>query len=697
MRNLLLYIFFSFAAICLKAQQLDSLYTVWEDPAQTDSMRTIAYRDYIRKGFIYSNTDSAIALAQHLLHFGELQAYPTATAHAYNLLGVASWLKSDFSKALEYYQRSFEIFEEAKDKMGLATSLYNIGLIYQNQSEYSRALSYFQQSLKIREEIRDMMGIAINLNSIGNIYADQGIFPKAIDYYQRSLKIKERLGDVREMAGSLTNIGLIYSDQGEYSQALNYQQQSLEIFEEIKDKRGLTISLLNIGLVYQNLGEFHRALEYYQRGLKISEEMGYHQITAQILNNLGSVYENLSEFPKAFDYFHRGLKISEEIENKWVMALALGNIGILYRKQGDNLKALKYCSEGLSLSQEIGALIDEKIACQCLYDTYKAMGKGNKALAFLEKINTINNSLKTKETSNQLQQMEFTKQVLQDSIATAEKERLAQEAHNDEMAKGTQTRNWSIAGGILALLLAVGFYSRWHYVRKSKAKLQTDKDRSENLLLNILPANIAAELKEKGRADAREFDMVSILFTDFKDFTEQSAKLSAADLVNEINICFEAFDAIMEKYGIEKIKTIGDAYMAAGGLPLATDDSVKNTVLAALEMQQFIGQRKKAMDDVGRPAFEMRVGIHTGPVVAGIVGVKKFQYDIWGDTVNTAARIESAGEIGKVNISQTTYELLKHYDSTSHSASPDFVFASRGMIEAKGKGQVEMYFVSRAT
>jgi len=255
------------------------------------------------------------------------------------------------------------------------------------------------------------------------------------------------------------------------------------------------------------------------------------------------------------------------------------------------------------------------------------------------------------------------------------------------LEKKNQIRNMLAGGGLLLLLLAGGIYSRLQYSRRTRAIIEEEKDRSNNLLLNILPADIAEELKIHGKAEARDFDMVSILFTDFKGFTNASAKLSASDLVREINACFEAFDGIMEKYNIEKIKTIGDAYMAAGGLPVPSHDSAKNTILAALEMQSFISKRKAELDALGQPSFEMRSGVHIGPVVAGIVGVKKFQYDIWGDTVNTASRMESSGEVGRVNISQATYEVLKD--------DPDFNFENRGKIEAKGKGEIAMYFVER--
>ena len=229
---------------------------------------------------------------------------------------------------------------------------------------------------------------------------------------------------------------------------------------------------------------------------------------------------------------------------------------------------------------------------------------------------------------------------------------------------------------ILFMCIAISIGLCYHVLQHFK---------SENLLLNILPAEIAYELKSKGKSEARHYESATILFSDFKDFTETSAKLTAEELVEEINHCFKGFDFIIEKFKIEKIKTIGDAYMAAGGLPLPNKNSVRNTVLAAIEMQRFMIRRKVQNKAANRTFFEMRVGVHTGSVVAGIVGVKKFQYDIWGDTVNTAHRVENVCESGKVNISQATYELIK--DDAA------FTFEPRGKLEVKGKGEIEMWFV----
>ena len=625
--------------------KLDSLYAVWQDQSQEDSTRVGAYKDYIWHGFLFSKPDSAFILAEKLYEFANQQNYLSANAQGLYIQGISLHQRGIYSEALVYYKNGSDQFEEIGDQEGIASCLNATGLIYLYKNDYSKALNYFTRSLKIRNEINDRQGVASVLNNIGYIYHNQRDYPNALDYYSQSLEIREDIGDQQGIATSLINIGEVYTAQDDYLKSLDYYSRSLKLFEEIDNQQGVASALNNFGYAYRNQGDYPNALNYYLQSLKIREDMGdQHGITTS-LNNIGNIYKIMGNYPKA----------------------------------------IAYCKNGLELANRIGLLLEQKEGCTCLYDVYKAIGNGNKALEYHELLTVIEDSLNAEGTSKKLLEMEFQKQITVDSLAQVEKDRLVQKTNDDEVRKKNKTINIAIGGVLIFMILAGGFFSRWRYIKKSRDIISKEKDRSENLLLNILPPEIAEELKTKGRSDARDFDKVSILFTDFKSFTEASAKLSAQDLVSEINACFEVFDGIMDKYGIEKIKTIGDAYMAAGGLPVPSDGSTKNTVLAALDMQTFISRRKVEMETLGKHSFEMRAGIHTGPVVAGIVGVKKFQYDIWGDTVNTASRMESNGQIGKVNISKHTYELIKD--------DPQFIFESRGKIKAKGKGEIEMYFV----
>ncbi|MEX0966623.1 MAG: adenylate/guanylate cyclase domain-containing protein [Bacteroidia bacterium] len=625
---------------------LDSLWSVWNDNSQPDTNRLKAIDKIAFQGYLYSQPDSAFHFAQMEYDFAAAKGLKKFMSYAMNIQGISFRLRGDYPRALEYYQKCLVIREEMGDKRGIAGSLNNIGLVYYNQGQFLKALEYYQRSSVIYEELKDKTGVANAFNNIGIIYVNNKDKSKALEYFQKSLETWEEIGDQRGIAGCLTNIGNIYQDQGDFPKALETLQRGLNIYQETGDKKGIADCQINLGNTYKALGDHLQALEYLQKSL-----MNY-----------------------------------EEIGDKNGIVNSLNGIGSLYGIQGDNQKAITECQKAWQLAKEIGSFEIQKDAAKCLYDAYKGLGNGNKALEYHEQMLALNDSLQTEETAMQLERMEFQKQMLADSLKKEEEKLKIQMAHEEVVRKESQKRNIAIVSGFVFLLIAGGLYNRVRYIRKSRADISREKDRSDNLLLNILPAEIAEELKAKGRAEARDFDLVSILFTDFKEFTQASQQLSAKELLQEINTCFEAFDAICDKYGIEKIKTIGDAYMAAGGLPVPTDDSVKNIVRAALEMQNFIAQRKAANKVSGKPAFEMRAGIHTGPVVAGIVGVKKFQYDIWGDTVNTASRMESAGEVGKVNISQSTYELIKD--------DPDFTFEERGKVEAKGKGPVEMWYVS---
>jgi class 3 adenylate cyclase len=239
------------------------------------------------------------------------------------------------------------------------------------------------------------------------------------------------------------------------------------------------------------------------------------------------------------------------------------------------------------------------------------------------------------------------------------------------------------------ILFMIVYYYKSENTRQEKLlekrndSLSAEKQKSDNLLMNILPYETAEELKHTGTAKSRSFSMVTVMFTDFRNFTILAESVHPEKLVGEIHGYFTMFDQVMSKYNIEKIKTIGDSYMCAGGLPEENSSNPVDVVMAALEIQEFMLKRKKEKQAANELFFECRLGIHTGPVIAGIVGTKKFAYDIWGDTVNIASRMESGGEVGKVNISGNTYQLIKD----------QFKCEYRGKVAAKNKGMVDMYFV----
>jgi len=665
---------------------LDSLWGVWNDESAPDTSKAKALQIIAKEGYQYTQPDSCFYFAQMLYDFAREKGLKMYMVDALNIQGVSYYNRGEFSTALEYYQQSLKIGEDISYKRGLAITLNNIGIIHVQQGNYSKSMYYYQRSFKIKEEMSDKKGMAKTLNNIGTIYVYQGDYPNALDYYMRCLNIKEEISDHRGMAGTYNNIALIYTNLGDYTKALENVKRSLKIKEGLNDISGIAGNMNNLGYIYTKLEEFDKAMEYYRESLKIKEELSDKKGIANALNNIGEVYLHQKDYKSANEYFHRSLKIKEEISDRRGMASTMNNIGKTSFELGDIKQAVFWCEKGLQTSKEIKILEIEKNSCQCLYDAYKAMGNNAKALTFHEQITLLNDSLQVKETTKKLQQMEFARQIIADSLLQEEEKLRIQLANEAEVRKKNRSRNIFILSGILLLMLAIGIHRRMVFVRKAKRAIENEKERSDILLLNILPVDIADELKAKGRADARKFENVSILFTDFKQFTEISEKIGAEELVEEINTCFEPFDAICKKYGIEKIKTIGDSYMAAGGLPVPTDDSVKNTVLAGIEMTDFVINRKLEQESKGKLGFEMRVGIHTGPVVAGIVGVSKFQYDIWGDTVNFASRIENVGEAGKVNISHSTYELIKD--------DPAFKFEARGTVTVKGKEDVEMWFVS---
>lgn len=440
----------------------------------------------------------------------------------------------------------------------------------------------------------------------------------------------------------------------------------------------------SISKAYQ--GEMQEAEALFRRLLKESEYFESLEYEAKALVNLGTLKGMTGNLDSAYYFFQRAGEVAVRSDDLDSHVPILINLAQIESMRGSFDEAHFKLDSAQVVAEMTGDLDFVGMVLRAKSEVYENETDFKEALRLLKEYLTAREEVldekRIKAVSEMEEKYEAEKNARQ--IKELEVENLDAELRNEKV---TRSRNRFIFAGVLVVLLSIALASRLNYVRRSRAAIQKEKDVSENLLLNILPEEVAKELKEKGSAEAQLMDPVTVLFTDFKGFTAMSEKLSPQELVKDLNDCFSAFDGIMGKYGIEKIKTIGDAYMAAGGLPTPTATHVQDVINAALEMRDFVEAGKNEKIKQGLPFFEIRIGIHTGPVVAGIVGVKKFQYDIWGDTVNTASRMESSGKEGMVNISEASYTVVK--------GNPAYSFENRGEIEAKGKGKMRMYFVSQ--
>ena len=455
MRTLLLVMYLCLSSVLLNAQpNLDSLYSVWQDESQSDSSRAFAYKHYIWTGFLFSQPDTAFVLASELLRYAADNDFPKAESLGYQIKGISYGLRGDYLRSLDYFTQNLAIEEQIGDQKEIANSLNNIGVTSLQLGDYPEALNYYAQSLAIYKELDDQIGIARSSSNVGVIYADQGNYPRALDHFTQSLAINEELGNQRGIAKALVNIGTVYGDQEDYPKALDYFTQSVPIRKQLGDQIGLTTSLSNIGSIYSDQGNYLKALDYHAQSLEISKEVGDQTGMARSFNNIGIIYTRQGDYYKALDYYTQSLEIAKQQGDQAGMARSFNNFGTAYLEKGDYPKALDYCQKGYELALSIGILGEQKKGCDCLYDTHKALGSGNKALLYLEKVQAINDSLNTQETTRQLERIELQKQVTADSLARAEKIRLAAQKEKEIMeAKKHKNRiQYSLVALVVFLL-----------------------------------------------------------------------------------------------------------------------------------------------------------------------------------------------------------------------------------------------------
>jgi len=586
------------------------------------------------------------------------------------------------SEAISYGEKAKSLAGSLHYARGLAYALKNIGIGYYHLGDYVKVFENWHESLRIFESISDTLGIANIVNNLGVIYFNQGENDKAIEYYLRSLQISESLGNEVRIATALVNVGSVYASQvNTYNEALQYYWKALPLANKLKDNELIGTCTDNMGDIYLKLNKLDSAQYYLEQSLIANANTIYLPYS---LNLLGEVLEKEGKYVDAIKMQTEAYNIAKALDSKHEMAQSLVGLGNSSRGNGDLSIAHNKYSEAIALAGEIGSKSVLKDAYGGMAITSSLLGDYKEAYKFQALYSAIKDTIFNIETDDKIKRMQFIYEMgkKQVEIDLLTKDKQLQELKTKRVQFA---RNAFLVGFFLLVLIAIIIYRSYKHKAHLSRLLDKQNVEIEKLLLNILPTETARELQQDGYATPRDYKSVSVLFSDFKEFTRIAEGLKPHELIAELNSFFNAFDDIIEKYHLEKIKTIGDAYMCAGGIPVANETHPHRIARAGLAIQEFMNKRNEQRSELGLQRWELRIGIHTGPIVAGVVGRKKYAYDIWGDTVNIASRMESNGEIGKVNISVSTYELIKD----------QFECTYRGKIEAKNKGFIDMYFLEK--
>ncbi len=509
----------------------------------------------------------------------------------------------------------------------------------------------------------------------GNAYQLVGKNALALESFFQCQKYALRTEEEKFLGSALISIAGTYANIDNTSNAKYYYKESIHLLRKLRDSIGIASALTNLGDLYITEGKLDSALIFTKEASAIFNIKDHTIGRAYSMGNTGMIYAKQRNDVIAEIYLKEPIKILEEFGDYYPVAVYLTYLSDIYLRKNDWAKALAYAQKSLELSEEHGLIKQIGDANLKLSELYEYKGNFQASNTYLKSYFIYRDSILNIKTVEKMADLRTDFELAQKQI----------EVDLLRVKQGNQriTVTSSIIAFVLISLLAIGLFHRNRYIQKTSNIIEGERDRSDVLLCNILPEKTAQELKQIGKVKAKHFESVSVMFTDFKAFTANSHKLSPEELVESVDFYFSKFDEIMEKYGLEKIKTIGDAYMCAGGLPFKTTDHAQKMVEAAFEIAEFVFESKKD-DPNNLTRFDIRIGINTGPVVAGVVGTKKFAYDIWGDTVNIASRMESNSEAGKINISENTYQLLKDTYDCSY----------RGEIEAKYKGKLKMYFVN---
>ncbi len=547
-------------------------------------------------------------------------------------------------------------------------------LAFHTTADFDESIKYADELIREAEKDSNYLYLYRGYSQKGQTYRLAGDMPEALEAFFKACSYTTKLKDKKYLGGGYLTIADVYSEMDNDGNANAYYEKSIKILRYTKDSLTLGSALLNSGYDKFLNENYDGALIDYKESSAIFAKKEYPIGSAYNIGNIGMVYAEQGKDKLAMSSITEAIEILEKFEDYYAISDYLTSISDIYVRQQKIKTALEYDHKSLNLAHKYRLKKQLSETNLSLSDLYDELGNAEASLFHYKEHIVYRDSVKNIESVEAIADMRTNFEVSQEQDKTT---------ISEQKVKNQRIVLWAAIGVLLLIgLLARGLYKRNKFVRATNKIITSERERSDKLLLNILPEETAQELKDNGRVKAKKYPSTTVLFSDFKGFTSYAENLSPEKLVETIDHYFSKFDLIMEKYGLEKIKTIGDAYMAVGGLSVDNVDQAKEMVLAAREMKDFVTNAK--LDDITTAAFDIRIGINTGPVVAGVVGTKKFAYDIWGDAVNIASRMESNSEAGRINISDNTYQIVKS----------DFDCEYRGEIEVKNRGHMKMYFIN---
>lgn len=588
----------------------------------------------------YSNGENHTAEVMVNEVLQQLETYPGEDKEhirvvAFDNLSKILLKKGENDLALDYLHRALQLAEKLENEKLVARICGSLGLAYYDTTEYTKALTYMQQALELSREHNLQKGIVKNLTNIAILYIAIADYPRALEYHGQAKELYERLGQKRGIQRNLQNTGVVYSQLGDHEQAIIYYHQCIKLTEEMGHEPSKISVYNNMGISYLYLKKYEEALQYFEKGLDIAERFGNKIEIGRISGNIGTTYLGMRRYNEAYQKMQTALDIAGETNNTYQRIHWLMGLGQMYAEpnfSGHNDEvAIKHLNLAIEESVKLGVLRVAVDSHEALYKIYRRQERWQDALVEMEKMRDVRERMNMDESTKRAQLFE----------------------HNRKLEEAERNRQVKLA------------------------RFQEQ----EKILYNILPAQIAERILEGEKGIADYCEGVSVFFSDIVGFTKLSQNISPQQLVTMLNNLFSEFDRLAKKHGLEKIKTIGDAYMAVAGVPVPQADHAQRAANFALDVQESMLNQ----GDLNGTKLQIRIGLHTGQAVAGIIGETKFAYDLWGDAVNTASRMESHGEAGKIHVSRDFYNALQ---------ATAFNFVERGEMDVKGKGVMKTYFLT---